>query len=62
MRNSRIGANKLVGYVSINLLHHSKSATCVISIISNALEVVHVNNFVTAAALLCQCVIVNKQV
>ena len=35
VRNSQIGINKLVGQVSINLLHHAKfimSASCVISI------------------------------
>ena len=34
VRNLRIGINKLVGKVFINLLHHAKSAICVISIIS----------------------------
>ena len=71
MRNLRIGVNKLVGYVSINLLGHpmfiaSKSAACVISIISDVLavcvEAVHLTSgFVTTAALLCQHVIVNKR-
>ena len=36
MRNLRIGVIKLVRKVSINLLHHPKSAVCVISIIINS--------------------------
>ena len=37
VRNLQIGVNKLVGKVSINLLHHAQSATCVISIFIDAL-------------------------
>ena len=33
VRNLQIDVDKLVGKVSINLLHHAKSFTCVISII-----------------------------
>ena len=36
MKNLQIGVYKLVGKVSINLLHHTKSAVCIISIIVNA--------------------------
>ena len=33
MRNLQIGVDKLIEKVSINLLHHAKSAACIISII-----------------------------
>ena len=33
LRNLQIGVDKLVGKVLINLLHHTKSAPCIISII-----------------------------
>ena len=52
VRNLRIGVNKLVGKVSINLLcHTTKSAVCVISIIrlacySSAGKVVHLNKLI----------------
>ena len=51
VRNLQIGVNKLVRKVSINLLHHAKSATYVISIIiyapySYAVEVVHPNKLI----------------
>ena len=76
MGNLWIGVNKLVGKLSINLLLHTNSATCTISIIIHAptvaytmgnswiVKVVHLNKisvFVTTVALLCQHVIVNKQ-
>ena len=49
------GVNKLVGNVSINLLHHAKSAICVINIIIDtpaiayameAVDVVHLNKLI----------------
>ena len=70
------GVNELVEKMSINSLRHSKSVICIISIIIYlpavaynivSTKVVHIKQidlasvFVTAASLLCQCVIVNKQ-
>ena len=71
VKNSRIGVIKLVGKVSINLLRHAKlivSATCVISIITDAPAVSCTPKqidlqvfFDTTAALLYQHVVVNKR-
>ena len=40
--NLQIGVNKLVGKVSINLLHHVKSAACIINIIIDTSTVAYV--------------------
>ena len=40
MRNLQKGVNKLVGKVLIKLLHHAKSAACLISIIIDVPAVV----------------------
>ena len=40
VRNMQVGVDKLVGKVLINLLHHAKSVTCVISTIIDAAAVV----------------------
>ena len=69
MRNLRIGVNKLVGKVLINLLRHAVSRVYNqhnygFAYYSSTVEVVQLNKssvFVTTAALLCQCVVVNKQ-
>ena len=47
MRNLKISVDKLVGKVSINLLHHAKSAACVISIIIDVPAVAYAHSYRT---------------
>ena len=66
VRNLQISINKLVGMASINLLHtlsllhHTKLAACVISIIVDE-QIDLTSVFVTTAVLSYQYVIVNKR-
>ena len=46
MRNLQIGVDKLVGKVSINLLHPTKSAACIINIIIIVPAVAYVHRLV----------------
>ena len=55
VRNLKIGVDKLVGKVSIHLLHQQKSAAYIISISIKLLKL-----YITTTALLCKYVIVNK--
>ena len=45
VQNLQIGVDKLVGKVSMNLLHHAKSAACIISIIINMPAVAYAHSY-----------------